>query len=190
MNLLPALRKPFRALLSAAIAAFCLGCAAQKSHPAHAEKRATVQDLDSLNRVAEHKDSVESNHFFYEQAFTEYRTRYPGVDKETYLRIAKGKDQDFCLFKKEPAQTCLDNGDKFNDLSLKEPARDAYQAGLLSEGYNAPQQNIRLWASMGQLAVEAKEFDQGKTFLMKVLEVEPKNKWAKKLLASLPKNKG
>ena len=170
------------------VAAICLGCATTPKY-SHPEKKATVRDLDSLNQVAEHKDSVESNHFFYEQAFTEYRVRYPGVDKAAYLRIAKGKDQDFCLFKENPAQTCMENGDKFNDLNLKEPARDAYQAGLLSEGYNESRQNIRLWASMGQLAVDAREFDEGKTFLMKVLEVEPKNKWAKKLLATLPKNK-
>ncbi len=148
-----------------------------------------VKDLDSLNQAAEYQDSVESNHFFYEQAFPEYRARYPGVDKAAYLRIAKGKDQDFCLFKANPAQTCLDTGDKFNALNLKEPARDAYQAGLLSEGYNESGQNVRLWASMAQLAVDAKEYDEGKSFLLKILEVDAKNKWAKKLLASLPKNK-
>ena len=185
----PADAIPKRAFpLLAALAFLVIGCAVEAKH-AQPDKKATVKDLDSLNQVAEHKDSVESNHFFYEQAFTEYRTRYPGVDKAAYLRIAKGKDQDFCLFKANPAQTCLDNGDKFNDLNLKEPARDAYQAGLLSEGYNDSRQNIRLWASMGQLAVDAKEYDEGKTFLLKVLEVEPKNKWAKKLLSSLPKNK-
>jgi hypothetical protein len=153
----------------------------------HSEKKATVKDLDSLNRVAEHKDSVESNHFFYEEAYAEYRARYPGVDKAAYLKIAKGKDQDFCLFKQNPVQTCLDNGDRFNDLNLKEPARDAYQAGLLSEGSNETRQNIRLWASMGQLAFDFKQYEEARIHLLKVLEVEPKNKWAKKLLGSIPK---
>lgn len=150
-------------------------------------KPITTRDLDSLNTVVERNDSVESNHFFYEQAFEEYRARYPGVDKAAYLRIAKGKDQDFCLFKKDPAITCLDNGDKFNDLNLKEPARDAYEAGLLSEGYNESRHNLRLWASMGQLHLEAKEYGEGKAYLLKILEVEPKNKWARKQLAAIPK---
>lgn len=160
---------------------------APRPKASHPEKKATVKDLDSLNQVAEHKDSVESNHFFYEEAYAEYRARYPGVDKAAYLKIAKGKDQEFCLFKPNPVQTCLDNGDRFNDLNLKEPARDAYQAGLLSEGSNETRQNIRLWASMGQLAFDFKQYEEARIHLLKVLEVEPKNKWAKKLLGSLPK---
>ena len=172
------------ALLSVA-GAILLACAVSKEDDKPA---ATVLDLDSLNQVVARQDSVESNHFFYEQAFEQYRAKYPGVDKEAYLRIAKGKDQDFCLFKPNPAVTCLDNGDKFNDLNLKEPARDAYYAGLLSEGYNESSQNVRLWGSMGKLSIEAKEYAEGKAYLLKILEVEPKNKWAKKLLASVPKD--
>lgn len=172
-------------LLASAIAAILL-CACAGSGKKEPTGSAML-NLDSLHQEVQHRDSVESNHFFYEKAFDEYRTRYPGVDKPAYLRIARGKDQDFCLFKPEPAATCLDNGDKFNDLNLKEPARDAYRAGLLSEGYNETRQNIRLWASMAQLCIDAKESTEAKTYLRKILEVEPKNKWAKKLSASLPK---
>ncbi|HKP98099.1 MAG TPA: hypothetical protein VJ385_20375 [Fibrobacteria bacterium] len=172
-------------LLAAAGAGLLLACAVSKDEDKAA---ATVLNLDSLNLVVERRDSVESNHFFYEQAFEEYRAKYPGVDKAAYLRIAKGKDRDFCLFKDNPALTCLDNGDKFNDLNLKEPARDAYHAGLLSEGYNESRHNVRLWASMGRLSLESKDYAEGRAYLQKVLEVEPRNKWAKKLLASIPKD--
>lgn len=151
------------------------------------EKTATVMDLDSLHRVNEHNDSAESNLFFYEHAFDDYKTRFPGVDKPHFMRIAKGKDQDFCLFKPNPSQTCLEVADKFNDLGLKQPAKDAYEAGLLSEGTNGEKINVRLWASMGQIHFEEKEYALGKPYLTKVLEVEPNNKWAKKLLASAPK---
>ena len=150
-------------------------------------KSATVMDLDSLHRVNEHNDSAESNLFFYEHAFDDYKIRFPGVDKPHFMRIAKGKDQDFCLFKPNPSQTCLEVADKFNDLGLKQPAKDAYEAGLLSEGTNGDKINVRLWASMGQIHFEEKEFALGKPYLTKVLEVEPNNKWAKKLLASAPK---
>lgn len=149
---------------------------------------AKVKDLDSLNRIAEHKDSVESNSIFYEEAYQEYRKLFPGVDKSAYYKIAQGKDQEFCLFKPNPVKTCLETADKFNDLNLKPPARDAYTAGLLSEGYNDANSNIRLWGSMGQLSLEEKDYDMGRFYLMKVLEVDTKNKWAKKLLASIPKN--
>jgi hypothetical protein len=187
MTEIPSASKRFMPRLIAG-GGLCLCIAACSGAAGPDRKPATALNLDSLNLVVEHNDSVESNHFFYEQAFAEYRASYPGVDKAAYLRIAKGKDQDFCLFKKNPAQTCLDNGDKFNDLNLKEPARDAYEAGLLSEGYNESRYNTRLWASMAQLHIEAKEYAQGKSYLMKILEVEPKNKWAKKLLGSIPKN--
>jgi hypothetical protein len=159
-------------------------CASKKPQPA---KTITTLDLDSLHRVEARRDSVESNTIFYEQAYEDYRRRFPGVDKKVYLHVAKGKDQDFCLFKPDPAQTCLTVGDKFNDLNLKEPAKDAYQAGLVSEGANDSQINMRLWASMGQLSIEEKDYDMGRFYVSKVLEVEPKNKWAKKLLASIPK---
>jgi len=56
--------------------------------------KAKVKDLDSLNRIAEHKDSLESNTIFYEEAYQEYRKLFPGVDKSTYLHLAKGKDQE------------------------------------------------------------------------------------------------
>lgn len=154
-----------------------------KEHP-----KAKVKDLDSLNRIAEHKDSVESNTIFYEEAYQEYRKLFPGVDKSMYLHLAKGKDQEFCLFKPNPVKTCLETGDKFNDLNLKPPAHDAYAAGLLSEGYNDSAANIRLWGSMGQLFIEEKDYEMGRYYLMKLLEVDNKNKWAKKLLASIPKN--
>ena len=151
------------------------------------EQAATVMDSDSLHRVNEHKDSTESNLFFYEHAFDDYKLRFPGVDKPHFMKIAKGKDQDFCLFKPNPSQTCLEVADKFNDLGLKQPAKDAYEAGLLSEGTNGDKVNVRLWASMAQIHFDGQEYDQGKSYLTKILEVEPNNKWAKKLLASAPK---
>src|SRR5690606_5952966 len=91
-------------------------------------------NLDSLHQVNQRNDSVESNLYFYGHAFEEYKAAFPAVDKPGFMRIAQGKDQEFCLFKKNPAQTCLEIADKFNDLGLKQPARDAYEAGLLSEG--------------------------------------------------------
>lgn len=179
---------PFHPRISIGCAAalgltFLAGCAGK---PKEAPRAATM-DLDSLHQVAQHNDSVESNLIFYEHAFTDYKLRYPGVDKPAFMRIAEGKDQDFCLFKPDAARTCLEVADKFNDLGLKAPARDAYEAGLLSEGANDGKVNIRLWASMAQIHFDEKEYDLGKPFLLKVLEVEPKNKWAKKLLASAPK---
>lgn len=163
-------------------AAFLLHCAA----PAPAPPRTVALDLDSLHRAQQYQDSVESNHFFYEEAFETYHKRFPGVSKSDYLRVARGKDQDFCLFKPDPAAKCLETGDKFNDVGLKESARECYEAGLLSEGANTQAQNVRLWGSLGQLTTEAQEFEAGRTYLRKLLEVEPKNKWAKKLLASIP----
>ncbi len=41
---------------------------------------------------------------------------------------------------------------------------------------------------MGQLAIEEKDYDSGKAYLQKVMEVDPKNKWAKSLLATIPAN--
>lgn len=158
-------------------------CTASKKSTA-----STTLDLDSLNRELEHQDSVESNVYFYRDSYQDYQKRFPSVMKSDYMRIAKGKDQDFCLFKPNPAATCLENGDKFNDVDLKGSARDCYHAGLLSEAHNDSTQNIKLWASMGQLAIEDKDYEAGKAYLGKLLAADPKNKWAKKLLASLPRN--
>ena len=168
-------------------AALLAGCAS--SDPYKMQTPSVSMNLDSLHQVNQHEDSVESNLIFYEHAFEEYKTAFPAVDKPSFMRIAQGKDQEFCLFKKNPAQTCLEVADKFNDLGLKQPARDAYEAGLLSEGANTEKINIRLWASMGQIHFEEKEYELGKPYLIKVLEVDRKNKWAKKLLASAPKEK-
>jgi hypothetical protein len=177
-------RIPLLPLAFACLGLFLACAGSGKSGP---PKSTVTVNLDSLHQVAQRKDSVESNIVFYEEAYQDYHKKYPGVDKAAYLRIAKGKDQEFCLFKPDPAQTCLETGDKFNDLNLKPPAKDAYQAGLLSVEYNESKFNIRLWGSMGQLAIEDKDYEAGKSYLLKLLEVEPKNKWAKKLMASIPK---
>jgi hypothetical protein len=161
-----------------------LACGGSSPPP---DNRPVKLNLDSLNQKLESRDSVESNVIFYEEAYRDYHARYPGIDKQAYLRIARGKDQEFCLFKPEPAKICLDNGDKFNDLGLKPPARDAYHAGLLSEQYNEPDQNVKLWGSMGQLAIEEKDYEAGRRYMGKILETQPNNKWARKLLASIPK---
>lgn len=141
-------------------------------------------NLDSLNRVAEHNDSVDANLVFYEHAFEGYKDRFPGVDRPAFMRVARGKDQEFCLFRPDPGRTCLEIADKFHDLGLIEPARDAYKAGLVSEGYNGERINIRLWAGMARAHFDAKEYGEGKAYLVRVLEVEPGNRWAKRLLAS------
>src|SRR5690349_18524325 len=121
------------AALSAAMLSLLCACAGSGGK----SRKSTVKvNLDSLNQVNQHNDSIESNLVFYEHAFDDYKARFPGVAKPDFMRIAKGKDQDFCLFKPNPAQVCLEVADKFNDLNLKEPAKDAYEAGLLSEGYN------------------------------------------------------
>jgi len=169
----------------AGIAAAALIACSESGSPRY--RSSAPLNLDSLNQVVERKDSVESNTLFYEEAYTDYRKLFPGVDKSAYLHIAKGKDQEFCLFKANPARTCLETGDKFNDLNLKPPALDAYRAGLLSEAYNESSDNIRLWGSLGQIAIEEKDYDEAKSYLHKVLEVDPKNKWAKKLLSGIPK---
>jgi hypothetical protein len=169
-------------MMVAAVALLVAGCAAPKPETA----RTVSLDLDSLHRVQQYEDSVESNHFFYEEVFDTYHKRYPGVTKSDYMRVARGKDKDFCLFKPDPVDKCLESGDRLNDVGMKDPARDCYEAGLLSEGANTQAQNVRLWGSLGQLQTEAKEFEAGRTYLRKLLEVEPKNKWAKKLLASIP----
>jgi hypothetical protein len=171
------------ALACAGLSLFA-ACAGKKT----ASKSTVTLNLDSLHQVNEHNDSVESNLMFYEHAFDDYHSRFPGVDKPNFMSVAKGKDQDFCLFKPNPAQTCLDVADKFNDLNLKQPARDAYLAGLVSEGTNESRVNVRLWGSMAQLCREEMEYDAARMYIGKVLEVEPKNKWAKKLLDSVTKH--
>ena len=178
---------PLRILSGLAGAAVLVSLAACAGNGPREERAATIQDLDSLNRVADHNDSVESNLFFYEEAFTAYKAKFPGVDKPAYMAVAQGKDQAFCLFQPNPAQTCLDVGDKFKSLGLAEPARDAYVAGLLSEGVNGDKLNIRFWSGMAQLHFDWQEYEQAKPYLTKVLEVEKKNKWAKKMLASIPR---
>lgn len=180
----PALYRFTALALGASAAALLAACSVHRTAP---EQKATINDLDSLHLVAQHNDSVDANLIFYEEAFTSYRARFPGVDKPAFMAVARGKDQAFCIFQPDPARTCLDVGNKFNDLGLKEPARDAYEAGLLSEGANDGKLNIMLWSSMAQLHFEAKEYDQARTFLSKVLEVEPKNKWAKKLIGEATK---
>ncbi len=167
------------------IALALAACSVQRKP--HSQPKASINDLDSLHLVAQHNDSVDANLIFYEEAYQSYRGRFPGVDKPTFMAVAKGKDQAFCLFQPDPARTCLDVGNKFNDLGLKEPARDAYEAGLISEGANDGKLNILLWSSMAQLHYEAKEYDRAKTYLSRVLEVEPKNKWAKKLMGESAK---
>lgn len=146
-----------------------------------------TMNLDSLNRVAEHNDSVDANLVFYEQAFVGYKDRFPGVDRPAFMRVARGKDQEFCLFRTDPGRTCLEIADKFHDLGLVEPARDAYIAGLVSEGYNGEKINIRLWAGMARAHFDAKEYGEGRAYLVRVLEVEPGNRWAKRLMASAKK---
>ncbi len=162
-----------------------LGLFACASHPVKEEPLFGIHALDSLNRVAEHNDSVEANLYFYEEAYATYRERYPGVDKPTFMTVARGKDQAFCLFQNDPANLCLNVGDKFNNLGLKEPARDAYEAGLVSEGYNDGKINVRLWSSLAQLHYESGEKGSARAYLTKVLEVEPGNKWAKKMMAQV-----
>jgi hypothetical protein len=155
-----------------------------------AEPKATIRDLDSLHLVAQHNDSVDANLYFYEEAYAAYRERFPGVDRPSFMAVALGKDQAFCLFQPDPAQTCLDVGNKFDDLGLKEPARQAYEAGLLSEGANGSKLNVRLWSSMARLHYESREFAAARPYLSKVLEVEPGNKWAKKLQGEVAKKPG
>ena len=173
------------ALLPAACAAAGLLslAACSGSRAPQSEKLATVRDLDSLHQVAQYNDSVESNVFFYEEAFASYREKFPGVDKPAFMAIARGKDQAFCLFRPDPARTCQDIGDKLTKLGLREPARDAYEAGLLSEGANEGSANVRLWSSLARLHADAGEWDAVRGYLGKVLELEPKNKWARKLKA-------
>lgn len=158
--------------------AACSGSRAPKS-----EGLATVHDLDSLHQVAQYNDSVESNVFFYEEAYTSYREKFPGVDKPAFMAVARGKDQAFCLFQPDPARMCQDIGDKLTNLGLQEPARDAYEAGLLSEGANDGAANVRLWSSLARLHADAGEWDAARGYLGKVLELEPRNKWARKLKA-------
>lgn len=157
----------------------CAGHARPDWHPA------AIPDLDSLNRVVEYNDSVEANYFFYEDAFTAYKAKFPGVDKPAYMAVARGKDAAFCLFQPNPALICVDVGDKFKALGLEEPARDAYEAGLLSEGVNGDRLNIRLWSGMARLHLAWLQREQAKLYLTKVLEVDNKNGWARKMLASM-----
>ena len=178
---------PLRAgiLIAPGLAGLLLSACSKRPPPA--ETQASIHDLDSLHQVAQHNDSVETNLIFYEEAFHAYRSKFPAVDKPAFMAIAKGKDQAFCLFQPDPARTCLAIGDKYNDVGLKEPARDAYEAGLLSEGANDGSLNVRLWSSLAQLHFEAKEYEPAKSYLDRVLEVEPKNKWAKKLMGEMPR---
>lgn len=161
----------------------CLSACACRGRPDR--QLAAIPDLDSLNRVVEHNDSVEANYFFYEDAFTAYKSEFPGVDKPAYMAVARGKDMAFCLFQPKPARTCLDVGDKFKALGLMEPARDAYEAGLLSEGVNGDALNIRLWSGMARLHISWLQHEQAKPYLTKVLEVDNKNDWARKMLATV-----
>lgn len=170
---------------TAALAFALAACAGSGGGGREQASQARALNLDSLNQHLDHEDSVSSNAFFYEDAWKEYHKRYPGVDQREYTRIAQGKDQEFCLFKPEPASTCLDNGDKFNDLGLKPPARDAYEAGLLSEAYNDSTLNVKLWGSMGQLCAEEKDNDNARYYFTRILNADPKNKWAKKQLSGL-----
>jgi hypothetical protein len=155
-------------------------------HASRIDRPAAIPDLDSLNRVVEYNDSMESNLFFYEEAFAAFKAEFPGVDKHSYMAVARGKDRSFCLFQPGPAVNCADIGDKFKALGLEEPARDAYEAGLLTEGVNGSALNIRLWSGMAELHIAWREYRQARPYLTKVLEVDRKNKRAKKLLVALP----
>ena len=187
MTLLPSLPAFGRIMIFPAGTVLLSMLAACASHAPARQKSATIMDLDSLHLVAQHNDSVDANLIFYQEAFETYRKSFPGVDKPAFMAIAKGKDQAFCLFQPDPAKACLDVGNKLNDLGLKDPARDAYEAGLLSEGANEGKLNLLFWSSLAQLHFEAQEYDKAKTYLSKVLEVDPKNKWAKKKLGEAEK---
>jgi hypothetical protein len=167
--------------LTASLAASLAACA---GHPP-ADRRGAIPDLDSLHRVMEYNDSVDANYFFYEDAFMAYRAEFPGVDKPAYMAVARGKDQAFCLFQPDPGRLCLDIGDKFKALGLGEPARGAYEAGLLSEGMNGDTLNIRLWSGMAELHLGWGERKKAMSFLTKVLEVDGKNKRARKMMESM-----
>jgi len=148
------------------------------------EAAATVRDLDSLHRVAQHEDSVNANLYFYEDAFVTYQKTHPAVTKAEFMEIAQGKDKAFCLFQPDAGNSCLKVGDQFHKLALKEPALDAYEAGLLSQTSNGDALNIQLWSSLAQLHFDAGESGKGRPYLAKILAVDPKNKWAKKRLTS------
>lgn len=175
-------------LMLSAFPAFLL-CACATKDKYRMEKLVLDLDLDSLHRVNLHQDSVDANLFFYEQAFDSYRDRFPGVDKPSFMRIARGQDKEFCLFRADPAPACLEIGDQFAALGLSPQARDAYEAGLLSEGVNGSKLNVRLWARLATLHFESEDFDKGKPYLSKVLEVEPTNRQARKLLSSVARQK-
>jgi hypothetical protein len=177
-NLPPFPRRLLAGSLAFGLPAFLAACA---GHSPRAERMATILDLDSLNRVVEHNDSVEANFFFYEDAFAAYKAEYPGVDKPSYMGVARGKDTFFCLFQPDPGRLCADVGDKFRSLGLEEPARDAYEAGLLSEGVNGDALNIRLWTGMARLHLGWGDNDRAKVYLTKVLEVDGQNQWARKM---------
>jgi tetratricopeptide (TPR) repeat protein len=150
---------------------------------------ATVHDLDSLHRVAQYEDSVNANLFFYEDAFIAYQKTHPSVTKSEFMQIARGKDQAFCLFQPQPGSHCLKVGDQFIKLGLREPAIEAFEAGMLSEKFNGDTLNIKLWTSLAQMHYEAQELETGRAYLAKILEVDPNHKWAKKQLAMNAKPK-
>jgi tetratricopeptide (TPR) repeat protein len=155
--------------------------------PKPAETTLGIHALDSLHQEVQHQDSVDANLYFYEEAFAAYKEHFPGVDKPSFMAIAKDKDQAFCLFQPDPGHYCADVGDKYNNLGLKESAKDAYEAGLLSEGANEGGLNIRLWSSLAQLLYETRDLSSAQTYLNKVLESDPKNQWAKKFKKDLSK---
>lgn len=180
LSALRARMNPLTALLGLAALAGLAACAggSQGPRPHH------TMNLDSLHVIAVRNDSVEANLPFYDSAYEQYRVRFPGVDRPAFMKVAVGKDPEFCLFRPDPGRICLEIAEKFQSLDLGEPARDALIGGLVSEGYNPEKINIRLWAAMAKSHFDAKEFVQGKAYLVRVLEVEPGNRWAKRLMAS------
>ncbi len=125
-----------------------------------------------------------------ESAFGRYHQRFPAVTRESFLTAAQGRQiPDYCLFRDDPAKACADYGDYENDHGRKKTALDAYQAGLLTEGYNDMRVNIRLWGGLAQLAIEGKDNYNAQVYLTKILDKDPNNKWAKQRLSGILKQR-
>jgi tetratricopeptide (TPR) repeat protein len=174
-------------LVVATLAWACLHLFSCAAKPKATEPTLGIHALDSLHQEVQHQDSVEANLYFYEEAYTAYSKQFPAVDKRSFMAIAKDKDQAFCLFQPDPGHYCADVGDKYNNLGLKESAKDAYEAGLLSEGANDGGLNVRLWSRLAQLLYENNDVTSAQSYLSKVLESDPKNPWAKKFKKDLAK---
>ncbi len=162
---------------------------AQSGYKSKPAQRTVVSDPTAPPPPSKQAAVYMADSQFLSQAFAVYHERYPSVGRDEYFKALDGKPTDFCLFQPNPVQECIDFGDYENDHGRKKSAMAAYQAGLLSAGYNTKLVNIRLYGALTQLCLEGNDLFNAQVYLNRIVALDSNNKWAKQKLQEILSSK-